>query len=223
MVLARLPLRLTGIECELQTALTHYGVGCSGGSCLGPSRDVAGGQSPPLVLDRPVFEEASEEEICPRIGAALRNWQEESNGKVEARVFLAASPLREGHLSAPMLCALRLACLDGVGEGAVGVERVPASRAIRVLFSAAANGGAYNRGLRGAYGRLVAWQSLSALVGSAGDDVDAVAGLADRCLWCPSGQLRSGSIRWPGARGSSRCVPMAGASPSWRPLTPTDQ
>jgi uncharacterized protein (TIGR02996 family) len=186
-LLAGLPLHLTGTEGELPAVLPHYGVGCSGGSCPGPSRGVAGGQSLPLVGDLPSFEEASEVRTCRRISSAFRNWQEESNGKVEARVFLASSPLAAGHLSASMLGALGLACLDGVGDGAIGVERVPASQAICVLFSAAANGGAYNHGLRGAYGRLEAWHSLAALAGVVGDDVEAVADIAERCLWVSFG------------------------------------
>jgi uncharacterized protein (TIGR02996 family) len=185
--LAGLPLRLTGIEGELSTALPHYGVGGMGWGSFGPSRGAAAGQSPPLVRDLPAFEEASDEHTCRRMGSAFRNWQEESNGMVEARVFRAASPLGEGHLSAAMLRALRLACLDGVGDGPVGVERVTASRAICVLVAAAGNGGAYNRGLQGAYGRLQGWHSLAGLVGATGDDVEAAADLADRCLWVSFG------------------------------------
>jgi hypothetical protein len=46
------------------------------------------------------------------------------------------------------------------------VSAISPDRAWQVLFAAASTGAAYNSGLRGAYGRLAAWQSLGALAGA---------------------------------------------------------
>jgi hypothetical protein len=55
---------------------------------------------------------------------------------------------------------------------------------LNLLFAAAANGGAYNRGLGGAYGRLAAWASAAALAGAPpGVAVAELAGLVERCEW----------------------------------------
>jgi hypothetical protein len=52
------------------------------------------------------------------------------------------------------------------------------------LFSAASGGGAYNNGLRGAYGRLAMWQSLAGLAGAPpGAGLEEVAAVARSCLW----------------------------------------
>ena len=48
----------------------------------------------------------------------------------------------------------------------LAAERLPAREAFALVFAAACNGGAYNRGLNGAYGRLAAWQSVAGLCGA---------------------------------------------------------
>lgn len=52
------------------------------------------------------------------------------------------------------------------------------TRVWRILFAAAANGGAYNRGEGVGYGRLAAWRSLGALCGAT--EVDTIAAITRR-------------------------------------------
>src|SRR5262249_25412479 len=119
-----------------------------------------------------------------RAGAAVRNWQAESNGRIEAGVFRASRPVEEDDLFVELVRSLGLECLAGLTtEGGRG-SRVRPPPAMTLLFAAAANGGAYNRGLGGAYGRMAAWESLGALAGAApGVPAEDVAVLAEQCLW----------------------------------------
>ncbi|GEM29278.1 hypothetical protein NN3_02850 [Nocardia neocaledoniensis NBRC 108232] len=53
-----------------------------------------------------------------------------------------------------------------------------------VLFAAAANGGAYNGGEHGAYGRLAAWRTLGALCdASEFDSIERIERRAGDCAW----------------------------------------
>ncbi|GIH25743.1 hypothetical protein Aph01nite_40530 [Acrocarpospora phusangensis] len=108
------------------------------------------------------------------IAAAVANWAEESRGRVEARTYALAGPLGG-------FAELGLACLEG--KPATIVPGRP-DRAWRLLFSAASTGGAYNSGLRGAYGRLAAWRSLAGLSaapeGATAAEVEERAG---QCAW----------------------------------------
>ncbi|WP_155354036.1 DUF6183 family protein [Acrocarpospora macrocephala] len=108
------------------------------------------------------------------IAAAVANWAEESNGRVEARTYTLAGSLGG-------FAELGLACLEG--KPATIVPGRP-DRAWRLLFSAASTGGARNSGLRGAYGRLAAWRSLAglcaALEGATAAEVEERAG---QCAW----------------------------------------
>ncbi|MFB7588250.1 DUF6183 family protein [Streptomyces sp. NPDC056169] len=130
----------------------------------------------------PSVEETTTEAAAKGIGAAVANWAEESNGRVEARVFdLAASLEAESVPSA--LLALGLECLKGAGK-TFSVAACPPGQAWRVLFAAASTGGAYNSGARGAYGRLAAWQSLAGLSGAAeGSPAEEVEARARECTW----------------------------------------
>ncbi|TXK39818.1 DUF6183 family protein [Nonomuraea sp. C10] len=92
--------------------------------------------------------------------AAVENWAEDSNGRIEARAFRLAMP---AELDAELLEGLGLTCL--AGEGEVTVRAATPSEVMRVLFAAAAIGSAYGSGRGGAYGRLLAWQSMTALAG----------------------------------------------------------
>lgn len=94
------------------------------------------------------------------LAAAVENWLRDSAGRVEARAFRLAMP---AELDADLLEGLGLACLDGEGE--LSVRTATPSEVMRVLFAAAAHGGAYGGGRGGAYGRLLAWQSMTALAG----------------------------------------------------------
>jgi hypothetical protein len=132
----------------------------------------------------PSVEETTTEAAAEVIGTAVANWAEESNGRIEARVFdLAAVPKAE--VVPSVLLGLDLECLKGAGkETAFSVAACRPDQAWRVLFAAASTGGAYNSGARGAYGRLAAWQSLAGLCGTAeGAPVEEVEACARECAW----------------------------------------
>ncbi|WP_333776170.1 DUF6183 family protein [Streptomyces sp. IBSBF 3136] len=114
----------------------------------------------------PTAQETTARAAASAMGAAVANWAEESNGRIEARVFDLAEPLDPESVPTALL-TLGLECLRGAGKKtAVSVAVRPPAQAWRVLFAAASTGGAYNSGSYGAYGRLAAWQSLAALAGS---------------------------------------------------------
>jgi hypothetical protein len=129
----------------------------------------------PPVSERRVEVEAREVEAPADLTAGVSNWTAESNGVTEARAFSLAGSL--DRLNAEVLTQLRLACLENATT--ISIQKVDRSRALAILFSAAANGGAYNQGERAAYGRLRIWHSLAALTGRARsesiEDADAIA------------------------------------------------
>lgn len=105
--------------------------------------------------------------------AAVRNWSDDSNGRIEARAFDLAEPVAPGALPG-LLTRLGLESLEGVGDRSpIRLPHVAADHAWRCLFAAASAGGAYGSGHHGAYGRLHAWRSIAALTGG-----DAEASLA---------------------------------------------
>ena len=133
---------------------------------------------PPVV-------ETTTEAVAKGIGAAVTNWAEESNGRIEVRVFDLVAPLEVESVPS-MLLALGLKCLEGAGTKkiAFSVAACPPEHAWRVLFAAASTGGAYNSGARGAYGRLAAWQSMAGLSGAVqGGLAEAVEARARACAW----------------------------------------
>lgn len=133
----------------------------------------------------PSAEETTTECATKGIGAAVANWAEESNGRIEARVFDLAAPLETGSVPG-MLLGLGLECLKGAGEKKTSFSVAPClpDQAWRVLFAAASTGGAYNSGARGAYGRLAAWQSLAGLSGIAeGAPAEEAEACARECAW----------------------------------------
>ncbi|MGW0178364.1 DUF6183 family protein [Nocardia sp. NPDC003345] len=116
--------------------------------------------------------------------AAVANWVEESNGRVEARTFEFAEPLGHGSVAAAV-ATLELGCLAGA-TARTGFSVVASSPAAvwRVLFAAASSGGAYNSGHYAAYGRLAAWRSLAALSGCAADaTAGEVEARVQECAW----------------------------------------
>lgn len=101
------------------------------------------------------------------IAAAVSNWSEGSNGRIEARTFDLAEPVRAAAVPS-MLASLKLESLRGLkSSDRAAVSSCPAAQAWRLVFAAASTGGAYNHGLRGVYGRLAAWRSLAGLSGAA--------------------------------------------------------
>lgn len=63
----------------------------------------------------PAVEETTTEAATKGIGTAVANWAEESNGRIEARVFDLAAPL-EAESVPSMLLGLGLECLKGAGK-----------------------------------------------------------------------------------------------------------
>ncbi|MFD8482118.1 DUF6183 family protein [Kitasatospora sp. NPDC059673] len=110
----------------------------------------------------PPATETTTPELTEALGRAVANWAEESNGRIEARVFDLAVPLPVESVPAALL-ALGLDCLAGAEPSALSVTTCPPAEAWSILFTAASTGGAYNLGAHGAYGRLAAWQSVAAL------------------------------------------------------------
>ncbi|MET7736774.1 DUF6183 family protein [Streptomyces sp. NPDC005402] len=176
-----LPLTLS--DMERSADLPNYSIrGSSHSMPYGPSnsRDLAmiAGASVPSV------EETTTQTSATAMAKAVTNWAEESNGRIEARVFDVAEPL-DAQLLPNALLTLGLKCLDGIGKRpALSVAVRPPAQAWRVLFAAASTGGAYNSGSYGAYGRLAAWQSLAALAGSPeGATADEAEARARDCVW----------------------------------------
>ncbi|MER5177208.1 DUF6183 family protein [Streptomyces sp. NPDC002896] len=162
--LGRLPLTLSDVEEH--PALPSYSV--RGSSCsmpYGPSESrgmavVPGARVPPAA-------ETTTEAGAAAMAKAVANWVDESNGRIEARVFALAEPVDTDSVPST-LAALGLECLNGMGrKSRISVSVCPPAQAWRVLFAAASTGGAYNSGCHGAYGRLAAWQSLAGLSGAA--------------------------------------------------------
>lgn len=98
--------------------------------------------------------------------AVVKNWVENSNARVEARAFNLTEPVESDALPA-LLTTLGMESLRGAGgESAFRLARITGDWAWRLLFAAAATGGAYDGGHFGAHGRLHAWRSIAALVGA---------------------------------------------------------
>ncbi len=72
----------------------------------------------------------------------------------------------------------------GVMQEDIHLRRVALAAVLNLLFSAAANGGAYNSGHFAAFGRLETWQTVAGLIGSPeGASFQEVAALAEQCTW----------------------------------------
>ena len=161
-----LPLGLSGVE-EAQR-LPHYSAWSSAypGS-LGPS------EGPGLLRDRALtaFVPAARETTTPSMASAMAlavaGWAEESNGRIEARVFDLAEPV-DAQVVPDTLAAVGLECPSGLTERSrFSISFCPPAQPWRMLFFAASVGGAYNKQLFGAYGRLAAWRSLAGISGAA--------------------------------------------------------
>ena len=105
--------------------------------------------------------------MASAMAVAVANWADESNGRIEARVFDRAVPA-DAELVPGTLAAMGLECLSGLTpRSRFSITSCPPSRAWQVLFEAASVGGAYDGGCFGAYGRLAAWRSLAGISGAA--------------------------------------------------------
>ncbi|MGY4740553.1 DUF6183 family protein [Streptomyces sp. ATMOS53] len=176
-----LPLALSDVEG--QPDLPSYSTrGSSHSMPYGPSE--SGRVAVEHGAHVPSAEETATPAVAKGIGAAVANWAEESNGRVEARVFALAASLDTESVPSALL-ALGLECLKDAGrKTAFSVVVRPPDQAWRVLFAAASSGGAYNSGARGAYGRLAAWQSLACLAGATEDvPAEVVEARVRECAW----------------------------------------
>jgi hypothetical protein len=179
--LSRLPLSLT--DLEQSPTLRSYRLCASSHEIPNPWPD--GMSVPPdPAADAPVVTPVPATADDENIRAAVQNWVECSGGRVETRVFELSGHLAPGAV-ARLLAEMKLECLDGLGaDGEISVGACPPQRVWEVLFSAASTGGAWNNGVRGAYGRLAAWQSLAGLVGAAGStSVAEVERRVRQCDW----------------------------------------
>lgn len=171
--LGRLPRSLTGLEG--QPDLPRYSLDATsrGGDSI--TVQPAGGDGPV-----PRARETTTDADAAAIGAAVANWAEESNGRVDARAFALDGDLHPGAVGATLLSL----GLDSVRTLSPAPGPCTPAQAWGQLFGAASAGGAYNSGCFGAYGRLYAWQSLAALAGAPPDAPPAdVEALARACAW----------------------------------------
>ncbi|MEW2317413.1 DUF6183 family protein [Streptomyces bauhiniae] len=160
--LGRLPVRLSDVESRAD--FPNYGAhGSSHSMPYGPLES----RAPMVIADArvPSVEETTTQAAAGAMAKAVANWAEESNGRIEARLFVFAEPLDAGSVPEALL-TLGLECLRGAGKKTeLSVTACAPAQVWRVLFAAASSGGAYNSGSYGAYGRLAAWQSMAALAG----------------------------------------------------------
>lgn len=181
--LAWLPLELSGLEVA-RTLPSYHSRGGSYTAPYGPS----GTDAEPVGRARCAPVPAARDVTTPpgiaAIAAAVANWAEESNGKIEAKAFDLAGPVQAEQVPGA-LAALGLECLSGLTRRSrFTVYASPPERAWQVLFAAASTGGAYNQGLYGAYGRLAAWQSVAGLCGErAGAPAAEAERKAQACDW----------------------------------------
>lgn len=172
--LSVLPFSLFPEEERLKGYLPHFQL--PGGSCsmpFGPNfneKEEAQTSVPFSKSDTIRFIEVTTEETANRIGTAVAKWKKESNGLIEARVFEASGHLPPAALSSEVLQSLGLECLKGAKSENIHLRESTLAEVMATLFAAAANGGAYNRGEGGAYGRLAMWHSLSGLAGGGSPD-----------------------------------------------------
>ncbi len=165
--LAMLPLRLLELETEVSFYLPRYSSNGSSNRAVNTfdgsnddRSDAPAGSEP-----SPTFHEITNAERAERVVAVVQTWRDGSNGMFEVRFFEFEEPISAPRITPSLLQSLGLECLAKVSDRAIKLKPGLASQGFGDLFCAAANGGAYTSGEGGAYGRLAAWQSLSALTG----------------------------------------------------------
>lgn len=182
--LAWLPLRLLFTDAFLPSFARHFSA--NGGSSGGGTISYGGAlEATAVPFDAPRV--ITNEELPPESPAyaAVRSWEIDSNGRLEACVFCLDRELSASTVSRLWFTRLPAASVNGsiAGTGWF-VNRAAAANTLGALFAAAQSGGAYSRGEFGAYGRLHAWQSLGALAGCAPDaSAEDVARAVERCEW----------------------------------------
>jgi hypothetical protein len=136
-----LPLTLSGIEED--PPLPSYSPRGWGHPMpygpAGPDRPVAAGARLPRT------EECTTRAWAITSAAAVANWAEESNGRVEARVFGLAEPL-DADAVPSALRSVGLECLDGIGSKTrFSVSPCPPGWAWQLLFAAASTAPDHDR------------------------------------------------------------------------------
>lgn len=125
------------------------------------------------------FSEVMDEVRVGLIGSADQDWRDHSNGKNEVRIFC-VGPF--GQFSFEK--TLPTLGLESAGRDLKVEENVSPIGVFQHLFGVSANGGAYSRGCRDAYGRLNAWKSLAGLCGCTLDlDAEEILETAMACRW----------------------------------------
>lgn len=114
------------------------------------------------------------------IASAVLNWQEGSNGKIEARTFRIDCDGSVAPIAA-MIPRLELKCTGPDDEISI-LESPALNKIFAILFSAASNGAAYNHGEDAAYGRLKAWRSIAGLIGLS--EITSISEITHRALEC---------------------------------------
>jgi hypothetical protein len=147
--LSALPLdRLPG---EDRLPLTHY-------SADGQSAGLPFGGGGRLITSAGETPKATRETTPPTMTAAVTTWLTESNGKAEAAVFTLESPLTSVGIR-----TLESLGLDSLAGNGLALTASTLDEVVPMLFAAAANGGAYDHGAGGAYGRAATWATVQAL------------------------------------------------------------
>jgi len=190
--LSQLPLELLTHERDLPAFLKQYGGIVS--FSVAPF-------NPPQTVSNPVGNQPSELQFSrmandnseTSVTAAFDNWQAESGGKVEIGRFTSDREVAANTIEqTTLLLELGLACLDSTKAENVTVRQVKPSEILNTLFSAAANGGAYNQGLGHAYGRLKMWESVAGLMNkSIQTDIKDLHDAMDKYLWFEFGSTSS--------------------------------
>ena len=182
--LSWLPLALVSGEEELAWFLPRRKFrGSSCGAPFGPDTPEERHAEPQPTGD--AF--AAAVEVLPSTTApteAVANWLHESNGKAESRLFVLDGSVEPAEISITTLIGLGLECLKGAEREDVRLRRAALADVLNVLFSAAANGGAYSSGHFAAFGRQEMWRSVAGLAGSSeGASFQEVGAQAEQCNW----------------------------------------
>ena len=127
------------------------------------------------------LENVTTEEAESRILSAVRNWDQESNGEIEAAVYESRTRRLDQLISIPLLNSAGGDICDGIDR----LTGYHLQESFLQLLQAACFGGVYNHGVGSlALGRLLAWQSLAGLVGASPEaSAEEVARLAEHCFW----------------------------------------
>ena len=132
-----------------------------------------------LTLENVAFEECHDTLRSQQIASAAKNWERESNGKWEARIF-SVDQMPDLTLFLPQLS---VEALDNV-TGEVQASLCSLESMLSLLFWAASSGGAYNHGEYSAYGRLRVWESLAGFISlDTTTSLEARVALARKCAW----------------------------------------